>query len=803
MAQSSKKTTSDPVTEVERQLQNQLRGLLDLTDHLTQAQSFDGLCRQAVELGRERLGFDRMGIWFFDRTDPDYIRGSFGTDKEGRTRDERDWRRHLPGIFESLKKTGGNEAVLQEGPFCDAGIEMADKGERVIAPIADGENIIGLLSADNLMSRRRMTQQDREALTLFASILGHLFSRQEAEDARQTSEANLRYIIEQNADAMVILDREGVVRFANPAAEAITGTPADKLIGGTFGLPGRPEERVEIDIFRPGGKPVVAEMRMVEVEWEGEPAYLASLRDVTDRKEAEKQLSESENRYRTLFEDSPEAISLTRQGKIIDVNPAWLRLHGYQRKNEVIGMDVLDVIHPDDRHILEKRRTMPREELDKGYEIRDVRTGGQVVNVQVYSRTVALGGESVIVTTLHDVTERKQAEEQRRQLQAQLLQAQKMEAVGRLAGGVAHDFNNLLTTIQGFAELGLWDADESNPLYDNIKHIHGATLRAANLVRQLLLFSRKQPTDFAPLNVNATISDLLKMLNRIIGEDVTVLTEFDDGPLIIEGDAGNIEQVVMNLALNARDAMPNGGTLTIQTCPATVTEQDVAQTPEAQAGRFVCIRVGDTGAGMDEEVMARIFEPFFTTKGVGKGTGLGLSVVYGIVKDHGGWTRVQSQPGRGSTFEIYLPIAEDTSGAGNSETEHSEMPKGKGERILVVEDEENVRLVAAQALSQYGYDVVPVSSARQALQVFQKLDGEIDLLFSDVVLPDEDGIWLIDELRSRKPDLGVLLASGYSDDKSQWPVIRRRGFHFINKPYKVSDLLNAAQEAIRTPRKET
>jgi len=224
--------------------------------------------------------------------------------------------------------------------------------------------------------------------------------------------------------------------------------------------------------------------------------------------------------------------------------------------------------------------------------------------------------------------------------------------------------------------------------------------------------------------------------------------------------------------------------------------------PEARPGSLVCIRVQDTGVGMDEETMERIFEPFFTTKGTGQGTGLGLSVVYGIVKDHGGWTHVESQPGRGTTLEVFLPITPDDSVRDAPDAIPVEMPEGKGEHILVVEDEEDVRTVATRTLSRYGYEVVAVSNAREALAAFQDLGGKVDLLFSDVVLPDEDGLWLIDKLRSRKPKLGVLLASGYTDDKSQWPVIRRRGFGFINKPYKVEDLLKAAQEAIHGSREE-
>ncbi|MEW6359326.1 MAG: ATP-binding protein [Planctomycetota bacterium] len=795
---SSNNMKQDSSEATGRTFQNRLRGLLEVTNRLTQAKSFDDLCRMAVELGRKRLDFDRMGLWFFDPADPEYICGSYGTDPEGRTRDERGWRRHMPGVLNLLRETNGVDAVAQNGPLNDAGVRILEKGERAFAPIMDADKIVGLLSADNLVSRRRMVARDMKVLTLYASTLGHLISRQKSEHALRSGADNLRHIIEKNADAMVILDRQGVVRFANPAAALLSGIPVEKLVGDAFGLPLTSEDQVEVDIFRPDGEPRVAEMRMVEVEWEGQPAYLASLHDITKRKRAEQALRTTQRQIEFILGATKTGLNIIdSEFNVRYIDPEWRKVYGetggrkcyeyfMDRGAPCPGCGVVKAMNTKARIVSEE--VLPKE-------------GNRPIQV-ITIPFQADDGEWLFAEVNIDIAERKQAEQEKAALQAQLLQAQKMDAIGRLAGGVAHDFNNLLTTIQGFAELGLMDCDESNPLHENIKRIHGATLRAANLVRQLLLFSRKQPTDLGPLNVNATINDLLKMMNRLLGEDVTVVTEFSDQPLTIKGDAGNIEQVVMNLAINARDAMPDGGTLTIKTDLATVTERDLARMPAARPGQFVRIRVQDTGVGMDPETIPRIFEPFFSTKEKGKGTGLGLSVVYGIVTSHGGWTHVESQPGHGATFEVFLPADLDAVPQGASAAIPSEMPKGKGERILVVEDEDEVRLVATRTLSEYGYEVVSVASAQEAVRAFQDLRGQVDLLFSDVVLPGEDGIWLIDALRSQKPDLGVLLASGYSDDKSQWPAIRRRGFHFINKPYKVSDLLNAAQEAMRAPRDE-
>ncbi len=388
------------------------------------------------------------------------------------------------------------------------------------------------------------------------------------------------------------------------------------------------------------------------------------------------------------------------------------------------------------------------------------------------------------------------ARAEKEKLQEQFLQAQKMESVGRLAGGVAHDFNNMLTIIKGHAELAMAETAEGTSVHFSLERIHKAAMRASDLTRQLLAFSRKQPLKFAPVDVNGTIEDLSKMLRRLLGEDVIVRVDLGESVWPVRADRSNIEQVIMNLVVNARDAMPDGGTLFIKTENVEVDEEYTHNVADARVGRFVRISVEDTGTGMDRETTRHIFEPFFTTKAPGKGTGLGLSVVYGIVRQHEGWINVYSEKGRGTVFNIYLPALPgrevEESGAGASPGSL----RGRGERIMVVEDEEEVRALAVRVLDENGYKAYAAASAEEALALFEREKGDFDLLFSDVVLPGKSGLELAEEMTARNPRLRLLMCSGYADHKSQWPLIKKRGMPFLQKPFAVTDLLEAVRKAL-------
>jgi len=402
-----------------------------------------------------------------------------------------------------------------------------------------------------------------------------------------------------------------------------------------------------------------------------------------------------------------------------------------------------------------------------------------------------------ILGVTRDISERKRAETEKAELQLQLLQAQKMEAIGTLAGGVAHDFNNLLVAIMGYSELMLSRIDDCDPLRNDIEEIRLAGERAAWLTRQLLAFSRKQVFQPESLDLNTLIERLGKLLRRLIGEDVDLMVIPDRKQTRIRGDRWQIEQVIMNLAVNARDAMPEGGKLVIRTQTVTIDGKQ-SHPAEAQPGEFVCLSVADTGSGMDQETIQRIFEPFFTTKDADNGTGLGLSVVHGIVKQHEGWITVQSQPEQGSTFGVYLPTC-PAEMEGETTTAISIMEfRGNGERILLLEDESGVRRLATRVLRESGYAVFDAADADEANSIFRREGGKFDLVFSDVVLAHQNGLRFTDILRSTASDIPILLTSGYADREQRWHDIEGNGFRFLQKPYDMAEMLRAVREAIGT-----
>ncbi|HHL40320.1 MAG TPA: hybrid sensor histidine kinase/response regulator [Deltaproteobacteria bacterium] len=513
-------------------------------------------------------------------------------------------------------------------------------------------------------------------------------------------------------------------------------------------------------------------------------------------------LREREEEIRLLLNSTAEAIvGVDLEGRCTFCNPSCTKLLGYGGEEELLGADVFDMIEVpggDGESPFRVLRGGEGVHFDDGV-VR--RADGSVFPAECWAHPVRKNGVVIGgVVTFLDITERKRAEQEKDAMRAQLLHAQKMDAVGTLAGGVAHDFNNLLTTIHGVAELMRARIGDGDPACQDLDTILKAARRAASLTKQLLIFSRKQPIEFAPVDLNGIVDDMLKMLGRLIGEDIAVETDLEPELWAVSADSGNMEQVIMNLAVNARDAMPEGGSIRIRTCNVKLDAASSRAIPYSRPGAFVCLRVEDTGRGMERSLLPRIFEPYFTTKEVGRGAGLGLSVVYGIVKRHNGWINVESEPGRGSLFSIYLPASfeqvEDTTA---QEVSLRDL-KGGGERVLLVEDEGDVRRFAGRALRENGYVVFDAATAGEAAELFEREDGEFHLVFSDVVLTDRNGIQLVGQLRAVRPGLPVLLCSGYTDHKSQWKSIEEKGYPFLSKPYTLEELLTKVKTAIRDPR---
>ncbi|MEW6379267.1 MAG: ATP-binding protein [bacterium] len=489
-------------------------------------------------------------------------------------------------------------------------------------------------------------------------------------------------------------------------------------------------------------------------------------------------------------------ILLDTGGRIQLANEACFDTLGYT-ENQLKEQPLTILLPPEQVENHQLREIMSGKELRNFYLTLRDKNGVQVpASLSTSVLHDKEGNTAGIVWIARDMTERWRAEEEKARIQTQLLQSQKMEAIGILAAGVAHDFNNLLTTIQGYTTLAMMNISDEDPASMDLNQVREAAGRAANLTRQLLLFSRKQPMEHTFVDLNDLIDNLLKMLYRLIGEDITIATELEPHIWPILADEGTIEQVIMNLAVNARDAMPKGGRLTIKTENVILDEKDSENIPEARPGQFVCLQIADTGCGMDERTAERIFEPFFTTKEIGRGTGLGLSVVYGIVKQHEGWINIYSRLGEGSVFKVYLPVLLSQAYWKGEEVIPLQDLQGRGERILVVEDEEGVRKSTVRVLQKNNYTVNEASSGREALDICERAQGKFALVLSDVVLPDQSGLELVNRLLARQPDLKVLMTSGYTDQKSLWPAIQQRGFRFLQKPYSLSDLLRNLREII-------
>ena len=491
-------------------------------------------------------------------------------------------------------------------------------------------------------------------------------------------------------------------------------------------------------------------------------------------------------------------LALDAEGCVTLINRKGCELLGWTEQ-ELLGREWASICVPPEAR--EDVRTTFRQLMEGRMEIaqyheNEIMTKSGTRKPFAFFNSIVRDSAGTIVGTLssgEDLTERRRMELEREELHAQLAQSRKMEAIGTLAGGIAHDFYNILTTISGHAELALGNLRPTNPAYGDINQILDAAGHAATLTRQLLLFSRRQPTLPVPLDPNAIVQSVLRMLIRIIGEHIHVETALAPGVSAICADPSSLEQVIMNIAVNARDAMPSGGTLTIATSNVTITPDACHGRTDARPGEHVRITVSDTGTGIPADVMPRIFEPFFTTKEPGKGTGLGLAAVYGIVAQHHGWIDVATAPGRGSTFSIHLPAHQDTTAAtaGLAEGIVNDL-RGNGERVLIVEDDPSVRAYAARVLRRNGYVVVEAGSGREALEAF--VHSPFEFVFSDVILPDANGFVLAEDLSERAPGIKVILTSGYTDrigDTSE----HRRSRGYLHKPYSAIDLLKALKDA--------
>lgn len=623
----------------------------------------------------------------------------------------------------------------------------------------------------------------------------------------------LRMAVEQASEGFMMSLLDGTVSYANPAWAAMHGGVPSDFEGKHLQVHHTREQYVsevqpaiegliregtchrQIGHVRLDGSTFITQMSCrVLKDRVGEPFGLLSIgRDVSAEKEAERALAESERRYRDLFEQAPIGIfATTSRGEVLHVNPAMARILEYESPEEAIL-----AVHRlgNELYVDAGRRTEFLRELEEHGTVSEfeyeafTKTGRTVwlaMNARISSRCT--DGSFVIEGFSWDVTERKRAEQERERLQVRLAQAQKMESIGRLAGGVAHDFNNMLGVILGSVELAMQNVEASSPIREDLDEIRGAAERSTNLTRQLLAFARRQTIHPELLNLNETVAGMLKMLQRLIGENVTV--RFDPAPTVwtVRIDPGQVDQILANLVVNARDAISGAGTVRIETANAEIDAAFCAQHAGALPGEYVLLTVSDTGAGMDRETAAHIFEPFFTTKEQGQGTGLGLATVYGIVKQNEGFIDVHTQPGVGTTFAIYFPRAAVRPGDADSDGREAGVESPGTETVLLVEDDAPVLRLARRLLDGLGYRVLVAASPREALRVIDEHEGAIDVLMTDVVMPEMSGRDLWESASARRPAMRCLYMSGYPNDIIAPEEAFAPGIGFLPKPFSARDL---------------
>ncbi len=647
---------------------------------------------------------------------------------------------------------------------------------------------------------------ERGEYTGFVGSILDITERKRAEESLRESEERYRTLFEETTDAILIVRPDGKIIDANPSSSELLGATGEKIMGTDvrqfYGNPADHEAILqEIDrngfareldwqVRRKDGN--MRSCVLTSSAWRDEHgnilAYLSSVRDITERKKSE----EERERLLTAIEQSPETILITdTDGTIQYVNPGFETVTGYTRK-EVLGKNsrILKSGQHDEAFYREMWETINNGRVWSGHFVNRKKDGTLFQEEATISPVKDESGRIInYVAVKRDVTSEVL-------LEKQLRQAQKMEAIGTLAGGIAHDFNNLLQVIQGYVDIGLLKLGKGQPGPSEFQEIRRAARSAADLTEGLLTFSRQFESKLRPVDLNHELEQVAKMLNRTISKMIAIELNLADDLDTINGDPAQLQQVVMNLAVNARDAMPGGGELHIQTQNAQLDAEYCKLHLGTKPGRYVLVSVTDSGFGMEKEIVEHIFEPFFTTKGLGEGTGLGLSIAYGIVQSHGGSITCYSEPGEGTTFKVYLPTM------GNQvDTEESRdadfLPRGH-ETILLVEDEEAIRNSGESILSLFGYSVLTAANGREGLELYREKRHEIALVILDLIMPEMSGRDCLREILSIDPNAKVLIASGYTANGRIDQALREKARAFLRKPYEAQRMLTLVRQILDT-----
>ncbi|MDB6111825.1 MAG: hypothetical protein JWR69_3575, partial [Pedosphaera sp.] len=709
----------------------------------------------------------------------------------------------------------GAELILREAPvsLTPDGMAIGDKSRPsaslMFVPVRSRTSVIGILSLQSYQLNA-YTRTDLDTLQTLADYCGGALERIRVERALRESERRFRHLFEGSPDAIFVEDADGLILDANPAAGRLHGLLHHQLIGRNALelIPKDKRERahqifqklvqdelrqIESISLTSDGREVPVEIRTSRIDYADKRALLLHVRDISERRNAEEALRGSEIRFHSVWENSVDGMRLTDEhGTIVAVNEAFCRLVDMAREDLEGQLFTLAHAAGDElaKRLSSYRQRFQERTIEQRIERRTTFRSGKKLDLEIVNSFVDVRGQRPLLLGLfRDITEQKRLGEQ-------LRQSQKMDAIGQLAGGVAHDFNNILTVIQGHASLMRSYGDLTPQAAQSAEQIAQASDRAAGLTRQLLTFSRRQMMQPKQLDFNVVVSNMTKMLGRILGEDIAMQFNYSPNLPLVHADVGMVEQVLLNLAVNSRDAMPLGGRLVIGISVLEIGTPDLIKHPAGRSGRFVRLSMIDTGCGIEPENLPHIFEPFFTTKEVGRGTGLGLATVYGILKQHHGWAEVESELNVGTTFHVFFPGSDEPATA-KEETVVQQAVPGGTETILVVEDEPPVRELVCKILRAYGYQVLEASTGTLALEIWREHRDTVALLLTDIVMPDGmTGRDLAEKVQKDKPALKAIFTSGYSADIVGKDFILQEGLNFLQKPYHPQKLASAVRKCL-------